>query len=307
MDDQNLTSGEKLTGATSTPGDGTTTTDGATGDASPQKDMVERHRYDGASSEAVRQKQRADMLQQQLFNAQQTAVQTAAVQSVSASTDTITDKQYADAVISGDEGTMRSFREQNERSRDEREQKRREAASESEQAVQAASYALQQAATPIQKDPALANQLWERYQQYRVDPSKRLRVRSIEKEVPGYGKIDLNMMTLAAEDIQREQGLNEAVARETARRTDTSGYSVPATEGSLTPSTQSTGKFNPDIHLSEDERAGVQKAINGGLYKDVESYWNAMDPDVKKARLAEGRPIRALQLGKKEVIFSKKT
>ena len=306
MDKQNLTSGEKLSGATSTPGDGTTATDGATGEASPQKDMIERHRYDGASAEAVRQKQRGDMLQQQLFREQQRAV-AQPVQPVSANTDNITDKQYADAVISGDETTMRGFREQNERSRDARDEQRRAAASESEQAIQAASYALQQAATPIQKDPALANQLWERYQQYSVDPGKRLRVRPIEKEVPGYGKIDLNMMTLAAEDIQREQGLNEAVARETARRTDTSGYSVPATEGSLTPSTESTGKFNPSVHLSEDERAGVQKAINGGLYKDIESYWNAMDPDVKKARLAEGRPIRALQLGKKEVIFSKKT
>ncbi len=202
---------------------------------------------------------------------------------------------------------MRSFREQNERSLDERNERRRAVAAESEQAVQAASYALQQAATPIAKDPALAGELWNRYQQYSTDPSKRLRVRPIEKNVPGYGNIDLNMMTLAAEDIQREQGLNEAVARETARRADTSGYSVPATEGSLTPSTESTGKFNPSVHLSEDERAGVQKAINGGLYKDIESYWNAMDPDVKKARLAEGRPIRALQLGKKEVIFSKKT
>ncbi len=246
-----------------------------------------------AVTEAKRLDQELGQMRQQLFASQQQA-QVAQQQAAPVPTtgSEISRQQMMDAVLAGDGPTVEAYEQQAKQS--DRQERANEQAWEQQGAAerQAATFALQRSVSSLGNDPQMSQQLLQRYQQLQYDPQHQLLNKQIIQNVPGFGQIDINTMRAAAEGLRNERGAVAAQARTAAQANDTSYLSVPATGGETIVPGQSTANFNPMVHLSSDEREGVDKGVHSNLTTNYKDYWESLPASNQGERLRMGGPVR---------------
>ena len=267
----------------------------SSGDASSQERL--KQQLQGSSNEALRQKTRADELQYQLnaLHQQQNQQAQQAQEAPLEAKDVITDQQYADAIMASDTNIISAYTAQLKKQAADEITAKQAVVNRQGAEVQAAAAALQQAGAPLGSNSGqYQDEIMARYNMLRADPTRYLTHKSIM-----YQNHDLNAMTDAVKQVVSEKNLNQNQAGDSFRSADTNFSAVPGTQGDAQPPGQTVKSFNAEVHLSSEEKAGMDKQR-----LSYESLWNALDPRNRAARLAQGRSVSNVELGIKEKVFS---
>jgi hypothetical protein len=252
--------------------------------------MVPKHRYVGASEEAIRQKARADALENQLWQAQQQA-QPAPTPSVHEGGDPVSTTAFADGVLAGDPNAVEGYFSRREQKLKDDLRKERDEARRAEAERQAALTALQTESTGL-AGPNISNDLLTRYRQLQQDPNHQLLHKPIVQNVPGWGEIDLNTMATAARELKLERSGSTAAAQAAYQAADANYQSVPATSGDAEPPGGASPRFDARVHLTEEDREAIRKGIKAGWYKTEKDFFDKLPQEVQEASLREGRRVQ---------------
>jgi hypothetical protein len=270
VDDKTLTpSIDPATPVTPVSGDeATPNADPASEGVPSQDEMVPKHRYVGASEEAIRQKARADALENQLWQAQQQA-QPAPTPSVHEGGDPVSTTAFADGVLAGDPNAVEGYFSRSEQKLKDDLRKERDEARRAEAERQAALTALQTESTGLAglHKPIIQN-------------------------IPQWGEIDINTMATAARELRLERSGSTAAAQAAYQAADANYQSVPATSGDAEPPGGASPRFDARVHLTEEDREAVRKGIKAGWYKTEKDFFDKLPQEVQEASLREGRRVQ---------------